>query len=101
MAAPAADARVELLGLDRAELAAALVASGLVAEKAAKMRANQLWHWIYYRGSSDFAEMTTLAKELHKQLGKAISVGRWNASRVRKRRNRKSSVEGNRVYVGR
>ncbi len=77
----AADGRTELVGLTRAELAAALVESGLVPEKAAKMRANQLWHWIYYRGSRDFAAMTTLAKDLREKLGERFSIGRPTASR--------------------
>jgi len=34
-----------LIGLSRAELAAALVADGLVPERQARMRAQQLWHW--------------------------------------------------------
>jgi 23S rRNA (adenine2503-C2)-methyltransferase len=54
---------IELLGLTRAEIAARLIEAG-EAEKAAKMRANQLWHWIYYRGARDFSVMTTLAKDL-------------------------------------
>jgi len=70
----------ELLGLTRPEIAAALVAAG-EAEKGAKMRANQLWHWIYYRGSRDFAEMTTLSKDLRERLAKQFSVGRPTASR--------------------
>lgn len=77
--APAADGRTELLGLTRAEIAATLVAAG-EAEKSAKMRANQLWHWIYYRGSRDFAEMTTLSKELRERLSPRFSVGRPVAS---------------------
>lgn len=73
-------ATTELLGLSRAEIAAALVASG-EAEKSAKMRASQLWHWIYYRGSRDFAEMTTLSKDLRERLAQRFSIGRPVASK--------------------
>lgn len=73
-------APVELLGLTRPEIAAALIAAG-EAEKSAKMRANQLWHWIYYRGSRDFAEMTTLSKDLRERLATRFSVGRPVASK--------------------
>ena len=52
-----------LIGLDRSELAAELAAIG---EK--PFRAKQLWHWIYHRGESDFAAMTTLSKEARKTL---------------------------------
>ena len=50
--------RMSLIGLDRSEMAAALVAEG-IDEKAAKMRARQLFHWLYYRGASNFDEMTS------------------------------------------
>lgn len=90
---PATDgASVELLGLTRAEIAAALVAAG-EAEKSAKMRANQLWHWIYYRGSRDFAEMTTLSKDLRERLARHFSVGRPVASRDLK------STDGTRKWL--
>jgi 23S rRNA (adenine2503-C2)-methyltransferase len=85
-------APVELLGLTRAEIAAALVTAG-EAEKSAKMRANQLWHWIYYRGSRDFAEMTTLSKDLRERLARHFSVGRPVASRDLK------STDGTRKWL--
>ncbi|TIY09776.1 MAG: 23S rRNA (adenine(2503)-C(2))-methyltransferase RlmN, partial [Mesorhizobium sp.] len=50
-----------LIGLTRAELRAALVASGIVPERQAKMRAQQLWHWMYVRGVSDFAGMFNIS----------------------------------------
>ncbi|WP_341910381.1 23S rRNA (adenine(2503)-C(2))-methyltransferase RlmN [Ferrovibrio terrae] len=84
--------RTELLGLTRAEIAAALVAAG-EAEKSAKMRAGQLWHWIYYRGSRDFAEMTTLSKELRERLAVRFSVGRPVASKDLK------STDGTRKWL--
>ncbi|MEE4349639.1 MAG: 23S rRNA (adenine(2503)-C(2))-methyltransferase RlmN [Pacificimonas sp.] len=56
-----ADGRVNLVGLTLAELRAALEASGLE-PKRAKLRAKQLWHWIYLRGLTDFAAMTDIAK---------------------------------------
>jgi len=51
-----------LIGLTRSELAEALVAAGIVPERQAKMRAQQLWHWLYVRGVSDFAEMFNISK---------------------------------------
>lgn len=88
----AVGAPVELLGLTRAEIAAALVTAG-EAEKSAKMRANQLWHWIYYRGRRDFAEMTTLSKDLRERLVRHFSVGRPVASRDLK------STDGTRKWL--
>ena len=48
--------RKNLIGLDRGELLAEMLAMG---EK--PFRAKQLWHWIYHRCETDFAMMTTLA----------------------------------------
>lgn len=74
--APRADGLVDLVGLDRAAIAAALVAAGLVAPRQARMRARQLWHWIYSRGATDFAAMTDLAKPLRQALARHFTVGR-------------------------
>ena len=74
VAAPA-EARPSLVGLDRAKLAAALAAIG-VPEREQRMRVNQLWHWIYLRGATDFAEMTNVSKHLRAQLEAAYSLAR-------------------------
>ncbi|MGQ9364747.1 23S rRNA (adenine(2503)-C(2))-methyltransferase RlmN [Azospirillum sp. ST 5-10] len=68
---PAADTagRKNLVGLSRPELEAEMVAFGLE-----KFRARQLWHWIYHRGSTDFAAMTTLAKPVRDRLAEAYAV---------------------------
>jgi len=65
------DTRVELCGLSRDELAAELVRMN---EK--PFRAKQLWHWIYHQGATDFAEMTTLAKDFRAGLAKTHKVTR-------------------------
>lgn len=57
------DFRVDLLGLDRAALLAEMTRLSLP-----RFRADQLWHWIYHRGVTDFNEMTTLAKPLRMAL---------------------------------
>jgi len=56
-----ADGRIELVGRSKDAIRAALEAEGLEA-KQAKLRAKQLWHWIYNRGVSDFTAMTDVAK---------------------------------------
>jgi 23S rRNA (adenine2503-C2)-methyltransferase len=66
-----AETRPALLGLSRAELAAALAELG---EK--PFRAKQLWHWIYHRGVTSFAAMTDLGKELRRKLEERYVVGR-------------------------
>jgi 23S rRNA (adenine2503-C2)-methyltransferase len=69
------DGRIELIGLDRSELASALAEIG-----AEPFRARQLWHWIYHRGAIDFAEMTSLAKEFRSRLAERFVIGRPSAS---------------------
>ncbi|GLR81134.1 23S rRNA (adenine(2503)-C(2))-methyltransferase RlmN [Azospirillum oryzae] len=66
-----ADGRKNLVGLSREELEAEMLAVGLE-----KFRARQLWHWIYHRGSTDFAEMTTLAKPVREKLADLYIVAR-------------------------
>jgi 23S rRNA (adenine2503-C2)-methyltransferase len=66
-----AEPLTDLVGLPRDALAAEMLAIG---EK--PFRAKQLWHWIYNRGVTDFALMTTLAKPLQQKLAERFHVGR-------------------------
>ncbi|MEM1129260.1 MAG: 23S rRNA (adenine(2503)-C(2))-methyltransferase RlmN [Pseudomonadota bacterium] len=59
--------KVNLVGLTRPELRAALIAAG-TPEKQAKMREAQIWQWIYQKGVRDFGAMTNLAKTYRAQL---------------------------------
>jgi 23S rRNA (adenine2503-C2)-methyltransferase len=65
------DSRKNLIGLDRAELADELKAIGQPA-----FRARQLWHWVYFRGATDFAAMTTLSKDFRAELTKHYVIDR-------------------------
>ncbi|HET7575488.1 MAG TPA: 23S rRNA (adenine(2503)-C(2))-methyltransferase RlmN [Sphingomicrobium sp.] len=56
-----ADSRVELVGLSKDQIREAFAAAGLE-PKQAKLRAKQVWHWIYNRGVGDFAAMSDIAK---------------------------------------
>src|SRR6478609_1880261 len=58
---PRADGKVELVGLTKEQIRAELEAAGLD-PKQAKLRAKQVWHWIYNRGVSDFAAMSDITK---------------------------------------
>src|SRR5690348_2495596 len=60
-AAARADGRVELVGLARDDIRAEFEAAGLD-PKQAKLRAKQVWHWIYNRGVTDFERMSDIAK---------------------------------------
>ncbi len=66
--------RPSLIGLSRAELAEALGAIG-VPEAQRKMRVQQLWHWIYFRGLTSFDAMTSMSKDIARGLGAALHVG--------------------------
>ena len=68
VAAPPTLSGQNLAGLGREGLRLAMIAAG-VEEKKARMRATQLWRWIYHYGVTDFAKMTDVAKELRALLG--------------------------------
>jgi 23S rRNA (adenine2503-C2)-methyltransferase len=70
-------AKKNLVGLSRDELAAELATLG-----AAPFRARQLWHWIYHRGVADFALMTTLSKGFRAQLAERYVIARPLESRA-------------------
>jgi 23S rRNA (adenine2503-C2)-methyltransferase len=56
-----ADGRIELVGLSKEQIRAELAEAGLDGRQA-KLRAKQIWHWIYNRGVSDFIAMSDIAK---------------------------------------
>jgi 23S rRNA (adenine2503-C2)-methyltransferase len=60
-----------LVGLGRAELAAEMAAFG-----AEPFRACQLWHWIYHRGASQFAAMTSLSRAFRERLAENYELSR-------------------------
>jgi 23S rRNA (adenine2503-C2)-methyltransferase len=74
-AAAAAPARPSLAGLTRAELTARLAAIG-VPERERRMRAAQLWHWIYFRGARRFEDMSNVGKGLRAALAEAYTLDR-------------------------
>ena len=49
-----------LAGLGREGLRQAMISAG-VEEKKARMRASQLWRWIYHYGATDFSRMSDVA----------------------------------------
>src|SRR5690242_6088483 len=67
--------RSSLIGLSPEELESALQAVGVEA-KAARMRAKQLWNWIYVHGARDFAAMTNLAKDFRALLAESFTLDR-------------------------
>jgi 23S rRNA (adenine2503-C2)-methyltransferase len=72
---PRADGRIDLLGLARPRIAELFVEAGLDA-KAAKLRAKQVYHWLYHRGVTEFEAMTDIAKTMRPWLATRFVVGR-------------------------
>jgi len=64
-----------LAGLNRTQLSEALGEVG-VSERERKMRVQQLWHWIYHRGTRDFEAMTNVSKELRAKLAEQFTLER-------------------------
>ena len=69
-------APVNLSGLTRAGLQAALVDAGVVAPDKARMRASQLWRWIHHFGATDFAVMSDVSKALKATLAERFTLAR-------------------------
>ncbi len=70
-----APAKPSLIGLSRAELADVFGTLG-VPEAQRKMRVQQLWHWIYFRGFTSFDAMSSMSKELRAQLDAHYTLDR-------------------------
>ena len=68
-------ARVNLIGLGKAEIRAALAEAGLD-DRQAKLRAKQLWHQIYNRGATDFGAMSDIAKPHRAWLAERFEIAR-------------------------
>jgi len=68
-------APVVLAGATRAELALALAEIG-VPERETRMRAAQLWHWIYHRGAREFSAMRNVARPLLERLAERHTLTR-------------------------
>jgi len=64
-----------LAGATRAQMALALAELGLP-EREIRMRAAQLWHWIYHRGVRDFGEMLNIARPMRERLAARFSLAR-------------------------
>ena len=85
-----ADGRVALIGLSRAELQAELDRAGV---KSAKMRASQVWHWVYNRGVTDPALMTNIAKEARATIADKFSIDRPQVAEAQ------TSTDGTRKWL--
>ncbi len=67
--------RTEIVGLSREQLLEALAETG-VPQKSLKMRVQQIWHWVYFRGATSFETMTTISKDMREQLAERFRISR-------------------------
>lgn len=65
--------KINMVGMTRDALRAALIEHG-TPEKQARMRAGQIWQWIYLWGERDFANMTNLAKDYRAALDDVFEI---------------------------
>ncbi len=72
---PREDGRTDLIGLTRQQIAELFAEAGLDA-KQAKLRAKQVFHWLYHRGVTEFEAMTDIAKTMRPWLAERFVIGR-------------------------
>ncbi|ARJ69602.1 23S rRNA (adenine(2503)-C(2))-methyltransferase RlmN [Paracoccus contaminans] len=84
--------RVNLVGLTREQLRAALTQAG-TPERQARMRVGQIWQWLYHWGVRDFAQMTNLAKDYRAFLTERFEIA------VPEVVTRQISEDGTRKYL--
>ncbi len=68
-------ARLRLAGATRAEILRSLAEIG-TPERELKMRAAQLWHWIYHRGAREFSAMRNIARPVLDRLAERCTLAR-------------------------
>ncbi len=66
---------VRLIGLTRDALQAELEAIGVPARQS-RMRASQLWQWMYNRGATSFEEMTNISRDLRTRFAEHFDISR-------------------------
>lgn len=81
-----------LIGLSREQLNDRLAEIGIAGPQR-NMRINQLWNWIYVRGASEFAAMTSMSKTLRNLLDEQFTLERPKII------NRQISEDGTRKWL--
>lgn len=74
---PRADGRIDLIGLPRPRIRELFAEAGLDARQA-KLRAKQVFHWLYHRGVTEFEAMTDISKTMRPWLSQRFVIGRPN-----------------------
>jgi 23S rRNA (adenine2503-C2)-methyltransferase len=72
---PRDDGRTDLIGLPKERIRDLFAEAGLDS-KQAKLRAKQVFHWLYHRGVTEFEAMTDIAKTMRPWLTERFVIGR-------------------------
>jgi 23S rRNA (adenine2503-C2)-methyltransferase len=72
-----ADGRIDVIGMSMKRLIEVFESAGIDG-KQAKLRAKQVFHWLYHRGVTDFSAMTDIAKTMRPWLAERFVIGRPN-----------------------
>ncbi len=75
-AKPAQQPLINITGLTRDGLIEALVSSGAVEPRKAKMRMQQVWRWVHHYGVTSFDQMTDIAKEQRAVFAEKFTLAR-------------------------
>ena len=82
------DLRRNLVGLSRSDLKTTLTEAGLE-----PFRAQQVWHWIYWHGVTDFGRMSNIAKKTRDRLAELFVIERPEIATEQR------SVDGTRKWL--
>ena len=93
LASAAPSAPINIAGATRGGLAHALGEAFDLTEKQARMRATQIWRWVYHYGHTDFERMTDIGKEMRTALAEKFVIARPEIV------ERQVSVDGTRKYL--
>jgi len=74
-ALPVLEEKPSLIGLGRERLAETLGNAG-IPQNQVRMRAAQIWHWLYVRGVTDFSRMSNMSKALREEFAGQFSLVR-------------------------
>ncbi|MCL4673453.1 MAG: 23S rRNA (adenine(2503)-C(2))-methyltransferase RlmN [Sphingomonadaceae bacterium] len=89
---PRADGRIDLIGLPKDRIRTLFEEAGLDARQA-KLRAKQVFHWLYHRGVTEFEAMTDIAKTMRPWLAERFVIGRPDVVEAQ------HSVDGTRKWL--
>lgn len=86
------DLRVNILGLSKAQIKDELAKIG-VEPKKLRMRASQIFQWMYHHGVTEFSQMTNIAKPMQAKFAEAFTLARPEIT------ERQVSTDGTRKYL--